>query len=237
LIEVNRAISLDNRSPFPGRRRLPGRLIRVTARTDLVSRREGPSARRGGLNKLEAREAGWILNKRPDVSALHPDPARSEHARQCGFTLLEIMVVVVLIAISATFAVISLDRDVDGIAELEARRFARLIAHARDESILSGRPFAVQVDPLAGSYVFFQYRDKWRELENDDVFRRRRFPEDLKIEFEIHNSAESSGLLVIEGLGEITPFILTVRGDKRLYRVSVDRSQNVVVALESDETA
>lgn len=155
---------------------------------------------------------------------------------QAGFTLLEIMVVVVLIAISVTFAVVSLDRDTDDIAELEARRFARLIEHARDESILSGRPYAVQIDPAKRSYTFLEYGEEWKQVKNDDVFRRRELPEDVDMTFETSSDHGAGGLLVIEGLGVITPFVLTVRGDTRTYEVSVDAAQNVVVTRETDAT-
>lgn len=155
---------------------------------------------------------------------------------QIGFTLLEMMVVTVLIAISATFAVINLERNNDDVAQLEARRFARLVEHARDESVLSGRPYAVQVDPITRSYTFLQYAREWIQIENDDVFRRRRLPGDLDVAFETPSDPGAGGLLLIEGLGVITPFVLTIRGDTRSYKVSVDEAQNVIVTLETDAT-
>lgn len=161
---------------------------------------------------------------------------KSHGAREAGFTLLEMMVVVALIAISATFAVINLDRNNDDVAQLEARRFAQLVEHARDESILSGRPYAVQVDPVARSYTFLQFGGEWTQVDNDDVFRRRELPVDLDMSFETPSDPGAGGLLVIEGLGVITPFVLTVRGDTRTYKVSVDEAQNVIVARETDAT-
>ncbi|MGA8259238.1 MAG: type II secretion system minor pseudopilin GspH [Arenicellales bacterium] len=183
-------------------------------------------------------------------------PGSSAAFRQSGFTLLEIMVVMALIAISVTFVVLNLQRDTDGVAKLEARRFASLIEQARDESILSGRPYAVQVDPNGRTYTFLQHGKEWTEVTNDDIFRQRRFPEDLGISFETLNGPGSnsndhtgtgdnsssdagsarSGLLVIEGLGEITPFILTIRGKSLIYEVSVDDSQNVIVKSEASKT-
>jgi len=141
------------------------------------------------------------------------------------------MVVVVLIAISASFVVVNLDRDVDRIAEQEARRFALLVEQARDESILSGRPYAVQVDPDDNSYTFLKHDSTWAPVENDDIFRRRELPPDLRVSFATQNQGEpgSRDLLVIEGLGEITPFELTVRGERRAYTVSIGESQDVRV--------
>jgi type II secretion system protein H len=156
---------------------------------------------------------------------------------QAGFTLVEIMVVVVLIAITMTLAVLSINRNTDEVAELEAQRFARLIEHARDESILSGRAYAVQVDPVTRSYVFLQHQEEWTEVTHDDVFRRRELPEDLSLAFETPGDPGSGGLLVIEGLGAITAFVFTVYGDRRTYRVSVDEAQNVIVTLETDATS
>lgn len=169
------------------------------------------------------------------TKVIPPHSARAP-ATQSGFTLMEIMVVVVLIAISATFALVSLDRGNDDVAELEARRFAQLIEHARDESILSGRAYAVQVDPVARSYTFLRYAQEWTQVKNDDVFRRRELPENLEMAFETGSDPESGGLLIIEGLGVIMPFVFTVQGDTRTYRVSVDEAQNVIVTRETDAT-
>lgn len=156
---------------------------------------------------------------------------------QSGFTLLEIMVVLALIAISVTFVVLNLQRDTDGAAKLEARRFAGLIEQARSESILSGRPYAVRVDPDHRTYTFLTHQKQWSPVKDDDVFRPRTFPQDLKISFDSTGGPEAAGdLLVIEGLGEITPFVLTIRGDTRLYKVSIDDGQNVVVSSGPNET-
>lgn len=155
---------------------------------------------------------------------------------QSGFTLVEIMVVVVLIAITATFAVVNLQRDVDQVAELEARRFAQLIEQAREESILSGRPYAVEVDPDANSYRFLVHRSGWTPVEDDDVFRPRRFPSDLAVSFTTGGAPDAQDLLVIEGLGEISAFELSLRGSSRRYTVRLDEDQQVVVTETPDET-
>ncbi|MFZ0488499.1 MAG: GspH/FimT family pseudopilin [Arenicellales bacterium] len=159
-------------------------------------------------------------------------PRRAQH----GFTLLEIMVVLALIAISVTFVVLNLQRDTDGVAELEARRFAGLIEQARNESILSGRPYAVKVDTDRKTYTFLEHQKEWSAVKGDDVFRPRSFPQDLNVSLETTGSPGAGDLLVIEGLGEITPFVLTIRGKSRLYKVSIDEGQNVIVSSAPNET-
>lgn len=165
------------------------------------------------------------------------DPVRAHNPRQAGFTLLEIMVVLILIGISTAFVVLNIDRDSDSLAELEARRFASLIEHARDESILSGRPFAVSVDPTDKLYAFLQYDGEWSRIEGDDIFRVRHFPADLDIAFETGGSPDARGLLVIQGLGIMTPFVLTVGGESTRYRVTIDPGGNVVVSNDTNATS
>lgn len=146
------------------------------------------------------------------------------------------MVVVVLIAITATFAVVNLQRDVNQIAELEARRFAQLIEQARDESILSGRPYAVEVTPDDNSYRFLVHRSGWVAVEDDDIFRPRRIPPDLTVSFATQGAPDTQNLLVIDGLGEISAFELSLRGDTRGYTVRLDDNRQVVVTETPNET-
>lgn len=152
---------------------------------------------------------------------------------QRGFSLLEIIVVVVLIAISVSYVLVRLERDPDAVAELEAKRFASLVAQARDESILSGRPYAVEVDSKLRAYTFLQHGEEWAPVTDDEVFRARRVPSDLDIALNVLDGPESSGLLLIEGLGEISPFELKIGGDERVYTVSIDESQNLSVTHEA----
>lgn len=139
------------------------------------------------------------------------------------------IVVVLLIAISATFVVVNLDRGSDKVAELEARRFAELLEQARDESILSGRAHAVAVNAAANSYEFMRHQEEWIPIDDDDMFRRRRIPEDLNVSLQLSGGPGGPDMLVVDGLGEITPFELSIRGESRVYTVSLDVNQNLAV--------
>jgi len=156
---------------------------------------------------------------------------------QRGFTLLEIMVVVVLIALTVTLVGLNLGRDLDQIAALEADRFAKLLEHLRDESVLTGKSYAIEVDEQKKTYRFLESSDKWLPVKNDDLLRVRRFPEYLSVEMDVfqNDEGETSALLVVQGLGEITPFRLVVAGDKYLHIVKLDDSFNVMVdQVDSD---
>lgn len=159
--------------------------------------------------------------------------AGPQHLRdgQTGFTLLEIMVVVILISLTVTLVSINLDRDLDQVARQEALRFAKLLEHVREESILTGRIFAIEVDEQDKSYRFMESAEEWTPIKNEDLLRKRHFPEYLSVRFDALQVQEEgdAALLVVQGLGDVTPFQLVVSGDDYLHIVKLDDEFNVVV--------
>ena len=159
------------------------------------------------------------------------------HRNHRGFTLLEIMVVVVLIALTVTLVGVNLGRDLDQVANLEAQRFAKLLDHVRAESVLTGKIYAVEVNEQDKTYHFLESPEKWARVTQDDILRQRYFPEYLSIRFDILQRENSdSGMLIVQGDAEITPFKLVVTGDKYLHVVALDEAFNVSVEqVERDE--
>lgn len=96
------------------------------------------------------------------TSATGPDPIRSAWARPNGFTLVELLVVLVIVSLAAATVMLTIPRGRDDL-ELEARRLAARIAFARDEATVTGRPMALR--PTADGYAF-EVRDgsRWRTL-------------------------------------------------------------------------
>lgn len=123
----------------------------------------------------------------------------ARHGR--GFTLLEMMLTVALIAITATFVSFSMSGSDARLAELEARRFVALVNMALDESIMTGRPILLTIDADAKSYQFApldmpgifaiegitegdQQEDNMDySLENDQFFKLRQIPERVGMDF------------------------------------------------------
>lgn len=71
-----------------------------------------------------------------------------------GFTLMEMMLTVGLIALTATFVGLSISGPDTRTVRLEAQRFVALLNLAQDESILTGRPIVLHVDAANRSYQF-----------------------------------------------------------------------------------
>ncbi len=101
-----------------------------------------------------------------------------------GFSLIEILVVIVIVGIVASIALLSVglvadDRDL----QVEARRFAALLEVAQDEATLQGREFGLEV--MTSSYRFVEFdplTNQWGDLVADETLRLRRLPAGLEFE-------------------------------------------------------
>ncbi|MEW4467743.1 type II secretion system minor pseudopilin GspH [Parasphingorhabdus sp. JC815] len=80
-----------------------------------------------------------------------------------GFTLVELMIVLVILGLMASVAVMSFPEGND--LQRDAQRFAARTAALRDNAILQSRPMAVQVTP--SGYVFLERRKGgWRVIDD-----------------------------------------------------------------------
>jgi type II secretion system protein H len=71
-----------------------------------------------------------------------------------GFTLLELMLTIALIALTATFVGLNVGQSDAKLADLEAKRFVALLNLALDESIVTGRPILLEINTGSNSYRF-----------------------------------------------------------------------------------
>ncbi|HEY8023982.1 MAG TPA: type II secretion system minor pseudopilin GspH [Burkholderiaceae bacterium] len=91
-----------------------------------------------------------------------------------GFTLLELLVVLVIVGI--TLGMVSFNAMPNGQKSLQndAQRIALLLQLARDEAIVRNRPVAFEADE---NHYDFQIRNdtEWQPISDDDLMRAREF--------------------------------------------------------------
>ena len=130
-----------------------------------------------------------------------------------GFTLLELLVVILIIGIIVSFASLSVGQHASRILQDEAERIHSLLRLAGEESVLQGRELALQFNPEGYLFVTLDGAD-WVPVDEDRLFRERELPPDLEIsltlegvEVDPHDSENPPRIFVLSS-GEMTPFVL-----------------------------
>jgi general secretion pathway protein H len=146
-------------------------------------------------------------------------PVKSPVRVSTGFTMIEVLVVILIIGIIINFAVISLDvHNPTDELRTEARRLTSLIELAAEEATLRSELIGVKIDKHG--YDFLTLQDKsWEPIE-DTVFRSRTLADDMHLELlserPAHEDAEDASKqpgIVLLMSGEMTPFELKVSSD------------------------
>lgn len=155
-----------------------------------------------------------------------------------GFTLIEILVVLVLVVVLASVVALSigqgsLRRDLIN----EAQRFHQVLRMAADEAVYQNVEIGVRLDE--GGYEFLGYseeKQQWVELPQP-FLKRRQFPDWVELEFtreagrvnlpldeESGNNAKIPQLLLLSS-GESTPFRI---------QMAVDGDNDYFIVIASD---
>jgi general secretion pathway protein H len=150
---------------------------------------------------------------------------RAARSRDGGFSLIELLVVIVILGIMVGMAVLSMGllRGTDH-AETEARRLTALLALVGEEALVQGRDFGVEF--FEDGYRFLSWdadTGLWTEVTDEAALRRRTLPPELSIALAVDGrevivqSDERRGTrkpdeiapqVAIFSSGELTPFEL-----------------------------
>jgi len=159
--------------------------------------------------------------------------------RSKGFTLVEILVVVVIMAVVIGFAVLAIGTSGrDTQLDEETRRIEGLIGLLHERALLEGRDFGLRIEPAAYEFVVYDsYHDRWVPLDQESEFRRRELPKGVSFQLQLDSQvvvikpidrnlstdqAPPAPQVAIAASGEGTPFRLTLLRDGTTAKASVD---------------
>lgn len=105
-----------------------------------------------------------------------------------GFSLIEIMVVLVIIGTMAMIAVVNFTpSSEDDRLEKEARRFQQVFDLAVDFAVLNQQQLGLRIEPEDNQYLFLFLDDeqKWQPITNQQLFSSQTLHEDLGLELQL----------------------------------------------------
>ena len=169
-----------------------------------------------------------------------------------GFTLIEILVVLVIIAIVISFAVLSIGvTGRDSALDDESRRIEGLLGLLQERAVLEGRDFGLLVEPTTYQFVVFQSRrDRWEKFDEEREFRRRELPQGLSFELTLDSrvvvlKAQTARIksdapltapqLIVAASGDGTPFKLTLLRAGSTNRASVITDSRGKITVENSD--
>lgn len=138
-----------------------------------------------------------------------------------GFTLIEVLVVVVIVGILITMATLTLGGRSDEAVREESERLTALIGLALEESVFQSREFALSF--WRGGYAFHELVGQdWVLLEGDSMFRPRRLEDGLRLELYLEGIDTTLSLVekhepqvFLFSSGEISPFEVVIEDEYR----------------------
>lgn len=155
------------------------------------------------------------------------------YARKRGFTLIEILIVMLIVSIVAGAAVMTIGHNDNKRIERFANDFSQLILMAQEQAILYPMVLGVAIEPQ--QFRFYQWvsagaKAKWQLIQDDNLLKTHAIPDGLVVQLRSQrkqlekedDSNKKAPQIVISMNGSMTPFMLYVgkQDTKPLYVVT-----------------
>lgn len=108
-----------------------------------------------------------------------------------GFTLIELMVVIFIIGIVASFATLSVGQSQTRVLQDEVKRLQSLLTLGSDEAVLQSEEFAIEVYRNGYRFMHLEQMEQewaWQPVRDNAIFRARCFPEGVALAAEIEGT-------------------------------------------------
>ena len=152
-----------------------------------------------------------------------PTLARGLYKRTYGFTLLELMVVMIVIGISLSLIIPNFMKNDEDVLNEESMRLSALLEYAADTA--NSRGVWLGWRPTETGYLFLQHdddKDIWQPIVNDDLLRIRQLPAGVQLSAFTQQQSKITvdNLIPLSPSGIFAPvqITLSIGGKKRIVQ-------------------
>lgn len=173
--------------------------------------------------------------------------------KKLGFTLIEIMVVLLIISIAATFTVLSLTDFLGSRrAETLANELYNKIRTAQEQAIL--QPVVMGLTITNNQYLFAHYlidqnnqSGKWQTIDRDQIFKPQAIPSDVVIRLKVQDNPIDLGntnksdtqkttpQLIFLPSGDSAAFSITIGTEKDPTKFTITGKNNGAIRLQENK--
>lgn len=153
-----------------------------------------------------------------------------------GFTLIEILVVMMIMGIILSFVVVAFgDFGASRRTSMTTEHFASLLKLARFKAIIGADTYGVNIKPTG--YTFYRFQSdpnspygKWKEIVNDHIFKPENFPPHTTLTTTLPTHTQQPDVVITPG-GQITEFTLTLSNGDDKYQIVVKNNGEIRTVL------
>jgi type II secretion system protein H len=154
------------------------------------------------------------------------------HSRRThlGFTLIEVVVVMLLLAIIAGTVGLNLAKDPASEVREEAERLAILINVARDQAILEGRFYGIRFNETGYEFTRLNIEGELKVINDDTLLRKREFSRDVQltgINIDGKSTEISDSGFLVTPIGQYPSFIVSLSHNDNHWQVLVTEQGTV----------
>ena len=151
--------------------------------------------------------------------------------RTRGFTLMEILVVLVILGIIVASVGLELSATDRVTVRDQSKKLALLVHALRQQAIVDGTPLGVRFGPRSYGFMELNDKGKWVPLAQDHLFRPRQLPGGIHFQAVVH-AASGQHIVQVSPGGMLTPFTAELSDGDSHWKVT-GRANGTVSAKPS----